>query len=182
MLTFVTSFVLIRHKLDDNQPTPTDTLAPSSQAPLDAERGHSYDKQRSSAPLDNPSTSTYAGGGHSSSFSFSHPGVGPLSLASIFSGSGLLQYTLTAGVIISRTRPLRRARGTSVQDQDEENTALLRLLYRSHIASILFAQIGFMLIVVGFIAYAREVLANSVSIFVSACVGASLITALVALN
>src|SRR5258707_15831177 len=99
MLGFITSFVLVSHKLDDAESTATDTGR--SQAPVDPER-YSYEKRRSSS---RDASNAHTRGRPSGSFSsYPLPG-GLLSVPNILSGSSL--FTPMNGIAISRRYPLQ---------------------------------------------------------------------------
>ena len=66
-------------------------------------------------------------------------------------------------------------------DAEKNAKALVRLLNRCHIVCTIFALSGFLLVVIGIVAYVWAMLEHSIAIFSSACVGVCIILGLIAL-
>ena len=69
-----------------------------------------------------------------------------------------------------------------VVDAEKNAAALVRLLNRCHNVCSMFALMGFLLVIIGIVAYVWAVLERSVAIFGSACVGFCIIFGLAALH
>ncbi|KAI0042555.1 hypothetical protein FA95DRAFT_1564202 [Auriscalpium vulgare] len=169
ILAYISSFVLIRFKLNDAVHSGTTTPAPISRGPSQS----APDTEK--APL----------------FTFAHPSSPVLPFFSLPGLERALTHppdVLTALLrpAQSRTIAIRRvnpfAPWRTPADPADSADALMRMLQRAHTISSYFALAGFVLVIMGVIAYVWTALERSVSIFVSASVATTFAVGLLALH
>jgi len=200
----VASFVLIRYKLNDEQSTSGMGNSDSSVATVFAKYAHSGPGP---ASADQPRTPSAMESGKSGSREKTRNphAFASLSATPLLFGWPPFLSTLTTGLASLLDEPpslkidLRRVSlfdldsmvpclpspihdGNPKADAEKNMKALMRLLGRCHGVCSIFALSGFLLVVMGVIAYVWAVLERSVAIFGSACVGVCIILGLAALH
>ncbi|TFY80697.1 hypothetical protein EWM64_g3320 [Hericium alpestre] len=196
ILAFVGCFILIRYRFNDAKQKDPLPLSPvhaqfrSKPNPHTANHARDASDAETATMLSRTSSEKQKNPDTFRSFSFASAPLPaptlPRSMTHLEREFAMLLHSVTDSVAVSRVHPLRfrwfKAKGA---DADEGDTlahaeSLTQLLTRCHNTCAAFTSLGFMLNILGFVAFAWTALDRGVSIFVSACVASSVIVGLMA--
>jgi hypothetical protein len=197
ILAYVTSFVLIRYKLNGEQSTnnnddehhiatvyakyarPGSTSVDPLQTPSALESGKASSREKVEHIHNSHAFST-----HTSPFLFGSPVFSHIAttFTSLLEEPPLLNIDLRRVSLFNLGALLPCIpNGDPKADAEKNAKALVRLLTRCHRMCSLFALVGFVLVLMGIISYVWAVLERTVAIFGSACVGVCMFLGLAAL-
>ncbi|KAI0062458.1 hypothetical protein BV25DRAFT_1915993 [Artomyces pyxidatus] len=166
ILAYITSFVVIRYKLNETTHPESPSVSASISARTPGRTRTPHAAETAASPAEKQPSLTF-----------------PTSPVIPFFSTRLLSLPLPPLLHppMSRTIVIHRLHFFTPKNPDEDSALLMSLLVRCHTVCSTFALAGFVLVMVGVISYVWAALERAVSIFASACVATTLAVGLVAL-